>query len=89
MARRGTRKGARGPVGYIYNPIRQVLRAVNNTTSATTNTVKRVVHNGITGVDTIGNSVSRRANNTLRGLVPRGILRRRRGTRRGTRRSRK
>ena len=81
--RRATRKaGRRGLVGYVYNPISQALGAVKNTVSATSNTVKKIARNSITGANTIGRKVSGRANATLRGLVPRGL-------KKGTRRQRK
>jgi len=78
MGRKGTRKGRRGLVGYVYAPVSQAIGAVRNTVSATSNTVKRVVGNSLRGANTIGRKVTRRANATLRGLVPRGTRRRRR-----------
>jgi hypothetical protein len=74
MARKGTRKGRRGLVGYLYNPVREALGVVKNTANGATNTVKKVVRNSIKGVDTLGRKTARRANNTIRGLVPKRLL---------------
>jgi len=80
MARRGTRKASkgkgRGLFGYIYSPISQTLGAVKNTVSATTNTVRKVTRNTLNGANTVGRKVTGRANAALRGLVPRGLLKR-------------
>jgi len=78
MGAKGTRKGRRGIVRYLYSPISQALGALKNTASATTNTVKRVVRNSINGANTVGRKVSGRANAAIRGLVPRRFTRRRR-----------
>ena len=86
MARRGDRrtvrkgkkgsKSSRGLVGYIYNPVSQAIHAVDNAATATTNTVGKVVHTGLSGINTVGKKVSQRADNTIRGLVPRGLVKR-------------
>lgn len=86
MARRGNktvrkgskkgRKGSKGIVGYIYNPVSQAIKAVDNAATATTNTVGKVVHTGLEGINTVGRKVSQRADNTIRGLVPRGLAKR-------------
>ena len=78
MGAKGTRKGRRGLVRYLYNPVSQALGALKNTASATTNTVKKVVRNGINGVNTVGRKVSGRANAAIKGLVPKRFTRRRR-----------
>jgi len=78
MGAKKTRKGKRGLVGYLYNPVSQALGAFKNTASATTNTVKKVIRNSINGVNTVGRKVSGRANAAIRGLVPRRFTRRRR-----------
>jgi len=85
MARRGNKtarkgkkgkKGSKGIVGYIYNPISQAIHAVDNAATTTTNTVGKVVHTGLEGINTVGKKVSQRADNTIRGLVPRGLAKR-------------
>jgi len=85
MARRGNKtvrkgkkgsKGRKGIVGYIYNPISQAIHAVDNAATATTNTVGKVVHTGLEGINTVGKKVSQRADNTIRELVPRGLAKR-------------
>jgi hypothetical protein len=74
MVKRGTRKARQGLIEYIYNPISQAIRAVNNATTTTTKTVGKVVHNSLSGVNTIGKKVTKRANNTLKGLVPKNLV---------------
>jgi len=78
MARRGTRKGRKGLIGYLYNPVRQALGVVKNTANGATNTVRKVVQNGIKGVDKLGRKTAQRANNTIRGLMPKRLMTRRR-----------
>ena len=83
-------KGARGVVGYLYNPIRQSIRAVDDTAQGLTRTAGRVVHNGLSGLNNVGNRVTRRADNVIKGLVPRGLVKRltrRRQSRRQRRRT--
>jgi hypothetical protein len=80
-------KGAKGVVGYIYNPVRQSIRAVDNTAQGLTRTAGKVVHNGLSGLNNVGNKVTRRADSVIKGLVPRGLINRltRRNRRKGRR----
>jgi len=78
MGAKGTRKGKRGLVRYLYNPVSQALGAIKNSTSVAANTVKKVVRSSINGVNTVGRKVSGRANAAIRGLVPKRFTRRRR-----------
>jgi lipoate-protein ligase A len=78
MGAKGTRKGKRGLIRYFYNPVSQALGALKNSTSAATNTVKKVVRNSINGVNTVGRKVSGRANAAIKGLIPKRFTRRRR-----------
>jgi hypothetical protein len=80
-------KGAKGVVAYLYNPVRQSIRAVNNTAQGLTRTAGKVVHNGLSGLNNVGNKVTRRADNVIKGLVPRGLVKRltRRNRRKGRR----
>jgi hypothetical protein len=82
-----TAKGAKGVVGYIYNPVRQSIRAVDNTAQGLTRTAGKVVHNGLSGLNNVGNKVTRRADSVIKGLVPRGLINRltRRNRRKGRR----
>jgi phage-related protein len=73
-----TRKNGRtrGILSYLYNPIDQIIKAANNVTRATTNTVGKVVHTTANGVNRVGKSVTGRANTIVSGLVPNSIRRR-------------
>jgi hypothetical protein len=71
-----TRKARRGLVGYLYNPVRQSIRAVNNTARGLTKTAGKVVHNSLSGLNNVGTKVTRRADAAIQGLVPRGLIKR-------------
>jgi phage-related protein len=73
--RRNTRKVS-GILSYLYKPIGQIISAANNVTRASTNTVRKVVHNTANGVNRVGRSVTGRANTIVNGLVPNSIKRR-------------
>jgi phage-related protein len=73
--RRNTRKVS-GILYYLYKPIGQIFSAANNVTRASTNTVRKVVHNTANGVNRVGRSVTGRANTIVSGLVPNAIKRR-------------
>ena len=81
--RQTRRKASGGIFSYIYNPIHQLIGASDNVTSAATNTVRKIVHNSATGVDSVGARLTRRADKILSGLIPRGLK-----GKRATRRSR-
>ena len=82
--RQTRRKASGGIFSYIYNPIHQLIGASDNVTSAATNTVRKIVHNSATGVDSVGTRLTRRADKILSGLIPRGL-----NGKRATRRSRR
>jgi len=76
---KGTRKNSRkvsGILSYLYKPISQIISAANNVTRASTNTVRKVVHNTANGVNRVGRSVTGRADTIVSGLVPNAIKRR-------------
>jgi len=76
MAKTRKARNARGVVGYLYGPVRQSIRAVNNTARGITKTAGKVVHNSLTGLNNVGRRVSGRADAALKGLVPKGLVRR-------------
>jgi hypothetical protein len=76
---KGTRRNSRkvsGILSYLYKPIGQIISAANNVTRASTNTVRKVVHDTANGVNRVGRSVTGRANTIVSGLVPNAIKRR-------------
>lgn len=74
--RKNTNSRTRGILSYLYKPIDQIIKAANNVTRATTNTVGKVVHNTANGVNRVGRSVTGRADAIVSGLVPNSIKRR-------------
>lgn len=82
MARRGTRN-SKGIFSRLYSPIGHLLAAGKESVGAVTNTAKGVVGEGITGLDKIGRSVTKHANQTVKDV----FTRKRRAS--GTRKSRK
>ena len=67
---------SRGVVGYLYGPVRESIRAVNNTARGITNTAGKVVHNSLTGLNNVGRKVTGRADAAIKGLVPKGLIKR-------------
>ena len=76
MAKTRKARGSKGVVGYLYGPVRQSIRAVNNTARGITKTAGKVVHNSLTGLNNVGRRVSGRADAAIKGLVPKGLARR-------------
>lgn len=82
MARHSTRRSSKGIFSRLYSPIGHLLSASKESVGAVANTAKGVVGQGLTGLNTIGKSVTTHANGTVRDL-----LAKRKGGRRSTRRS--
>ena len=76
MAKTRKARGSKGVVGYLYGPVRESIRAVNNTARGITKTAGKVVHNSLTGLNNVGRRVSGRADAAIKGLVPKGLARR-------------
>lgn len=65
----------------IYSPVSHLLQATGNAVSTVTNTTRNVAKKGISGVNSIGLSVTRHANAAVRNLVSRKRKNRRAGRR--------
>ena len=76
MAKTRKARGSKGVVGYLYGPVRESIRAVNNTARGITRTAGKVVHNSLSGLNNVGRRVSGRADAAIKGLVPKGLARR-------------
>lgn len=87
--RQTRRKASGGIFSYIYNPIHQLIGASDNVTRAATNTVRKIIHNSATGVDTVGTRLTNRADQILLGLIPGGLKGKRKTRRNSSRRSRR
>ena len=69
----------RGLFGYVYNPVDQTLRAAEDVTKVTANTLRNIAKKGISGVRRVGSKVTGRADKAVRGLL---MTKKRRGNRR-------
>jgi hypothetical protein len=76
MARRSTHRRhnkkatpSRGLFGYVYNPLDQTLRAAEDVTKVTANTLRNIARKGISGVRRVGSKVTGRADKAVRGLL--------------------
>jgi hypothetical protein len=84
---RHSRKGPkRGLFGYVYGPVQQTLKATDNVTRTTANTLRDVISTGLRGVERVGRKVTSRADTVVRGLLPRRM---RKGSRRVTKKNNK
>ena len=84
MARRGSTRRSRGLFSRLYSPVGHLLSAGKESVGAVTNTAKGVVGQGVGGLDKIGRSVTKHANQAVK-----DVFSRKGGKRRGTRKSRK
>lgn len=84
MARRGSTRRSRGLFSRLYSPVGHLLSAGKESVGAVTNTAKGVVGEGVGGLDKIGRSVTKHANQAVK-----DVFSRKGGKRRGTRKSRK
>ena len=69
--RRNARSRRNGLFSKLYSPISAVLGVTGNIAAAATNTTRNVVRRGLSGVNSLGKRVTKRANNTVRRLVSR------------------
>jgi len=61
----------RGLFGTLYGPVSQAPGLTGNVVSDVTNTTRNVAKRGLKGVNSVGRSVTGRANAAIRGLVSR------------------
>ena len=71
--RRHTRKGKgnRGLFRILYTPVGETIGAANDVTRATTRTVEGIVHTTLRGLNSVGRSVTNRANTVIRKVFTR------------------
>lgn len=86
MSKRGTRKGI---FGYLYGPVDHTLKAVDNVSRATANTLRDVVSVGVRGVDRVGRKVTGHADKAVSGLLTMRKRRNGRKTRRANKKNNK
>jgi hypothetical protein len=55
----------------LYGPVHQALGLVGNTVSTVTNTTRNIARKGLNGVNTLGKSITQRANATVRNVISR------------------
>lgn len=84
MARRGSTRRSRGLFSRLYSPVGHLLSAGKESVGAVTNTAKGVVGQGVGGLDKIGRSVTKHANQAVK-----NVFSRKGGKRKGSRKSRK
>lgn len=68
---RRTRRGNRGLFRIVYTPVGETIGAANDITRATTRTVEGIVHTTLKGLNTVGRSVTNRANAVIRKVFTR------------------
>lgn len=68
--RRHRKSSKKGLFGYVYGPVGQTIKAADNVTRATANTLRDVISTGLHGVERIGSKVTSRADKAIRGLLP-------------------
>lgn len=66
-----SRKGKRGLFRIVYTPVGETIGAANDITRATTRTVEGIVHTTLKGLNTVGRSVTNRANAVIRKVFTR------------------
>ena len=86
MSKRGTRKGI---FGYLYGPVDHTLKAVDNVSRATANTLRDVVSVGVRGVDRVGRKVTGHADKAVSSLLTMRKKRNSRKTRRANKKNNK
>jgi hypothetical protein len=69
--RRNNMMGGRGLFGTLYSPIGHLLQATGNTVSAVTNTTRNVAKRGLSGLNSVGRSVTGHANMAVRNVMSR------------------
>lgn len=68
-AKKGTRRN--GVFGYAYKPVNYTLRAADDVTRATTNTIRNIISTGLSGIDRVGKRVTNRADNVVNSILMR------------------
>ncbi len=68
-AKKGTRRT--GVFGYVYKPVDYTLRAADDVTRATTNTIRNIISTSLTGLDRVGRKVTNRADNVVNSILMR------------------
>lgn len=70
-AKKGTRRNGSGVFGYVYKPVDYTLRAADDVTRATANTIRNIISTGLTGIDRVGKKVTNRADNVVNSILMR------------------
>jgi hypothetical protein len=64
-------KGKRGLFRTVYTPVEETIGAADDITRATTRTVEGLVHTTLKGLNSVGRTVSNRANAVIRKVFTR------------------
>ena len=77
-----TRK-RRGFLSSVYRPISNVIGMANNVSRTTTQSIDKIVHTSLSGVNKIGKNMTGRANNMIRHVLPKSRRKNKNSRRRG------